>query len=289
MGIFGIAEILVAVTAPGGAPEVQRVPLRTLYPSREEMRRSTMPIARGTLLGFLIGLLPGPATILASFTSYAIERRLARRPEEFGRGAVEGVAGPEAANNSATSGAMVPLLALGLPFAPATAMLLGGFMIHGITPGPLLMVQHPDVFWGLVVSMYIGNAMLLILNLPLVGVFASLIRTPARILMPLIMALVVLGAYAVNNRMFDVWIMLIAGAFGYALRLARISPAPLVVGFVLGPFAELYARQSLAILYGQPAAILARPISGALLALTAVIVAAPPVLRLLRGRLVAGR
>lgn len=280
MGVFGVAEILATVISPGASPEVERVPFRSLYPSRSELARSSMPIARGSLLGFLIGLMPGPATIIASFSSYAVERRLSRHPEEFGQGAIEGVAGPEAANNSATSGAMIPLLALGLPFAPATAMLLGGFMIHGITPGPLLVAQHPDIFWGLVASMYIGNGMLLILNLPLVGIFASLIRTPARILMPMIMVLVVVGAYSVNNRMLDVWIMLGAGAAGYALRLLDISPAPLVIGFVLGPFAELYGRQALVMLYGEPGAIFHRPISAVLLALTAAIVLIPALLKL---------
>jgi len=281
MGLFGIAEILTVVSRPY-AVEMARVRWRQLYPSAGELRRSVKPIARGSVLGFLVGLIPGPAVVMASFASYAIERRLSRHPEEFGRGAIEGVAGPESANNSATSGAMIPLLALGLPFAPATAMLLGGFMIHGVTPGPLLMIQHPDVFWGLVASMYIGNMMLLVLNLPLVPAFASIIRTPPRVLMPIIMVVSVVGAYSINNRLFDVWVMLAAGALGYLLRKADLPAAPLVIGYVLGPFIEVYARQSLLMLYGNPWAIFVRPIAAGCLALTAVVALVPAVARAAR-------
>jgi putative tricarboxylic transport membrane protein len=281
MGLFGLAEVLTVVSRPYAA-ETARVRWRQLYPSAAELRRSVKPIARGSVLGFLVGIIPGPAAVMASFVSYAIERRLSGHPEEFGKGAIEGVAGPESANNAATAGAMIPLLTLGLPFAPPTAILLGGFMVHGIAPGPLLMVQHPDVFWGLLASMYIGNIMLLILNLPLVPAFAGIIRTPPRILMPIIVVVSVVGAYSINNRLFDVWVMLAAGALGYLLRKADLPAAPLVVGYVLGPLIEVYARQSLMMLHGNPWAIFMRPLATACLALTAAVALGPPVVRTVR-------
>ena len=220
IGLFGFAEMLTIVA--GGSKDLESVSVgfRGLYPSVVELRRSVMPIFRGSVLGFGIGLIPGPAPLLSSLASYTTERRLSRYPEEFGQGAIEGVAGPESANNAATSGHLVPLLALGLPFGAAAAMLLGGFVAHGVTPGPLLMTQHPDVFWGLVASMYIGNAMLLILNLPLVPVFASITRTPMAILTPLVVTISVVGTYSINNRLFDVGVMLAAGGVGYLQQAA---------------------------------------------------------------------
>ncbi|MBI4241015.1 MAG: tripartite tricarboxylate transporter permease, partial [Candidatus Rokubacteria bacterium] len=193
MGLFGIAEILALAEGERGLPRAISVRLRELLPSRQEWRRATSPILRGSLLGFLVGLIPGPAAILSTFLSYSVERRLAKHPEEFGQGAIEGVAGPEAANNGATGGALVPLLALGIPFAPATAVLLGALIIHGIQPGPLLMSQRPDVFWGVVASMYIGNAILLVLNLPLVGLFVSVLRLPQSLLLSLVVLLCLVG------------------------------------------------------------------------------------------------
>lgn len=196
-------------------------------------------MVRGGLLGFLLGLMPGPAAVVASFASYGLERRISRRPGEFGRGAIEGVAGPAAANNSATAGGLVPLLALGLPFAPPTAVLLGGLMMQGVMPGPLLMQQHPEVFWGVIGSMYVGNLILLVLNLPLVGVFASITKVSPSIVMPVILLLTVVGAYAVNNSLFDVVVMFVAGVTGYVMRKYDFEPAPLVLGLVLGAIMEL--------------------------------------------------
>ncbi|MDQ7850788.1 MAG: tripartite tricarboxylate transporter permease [Armatimonadota bacterium] len=280
IGLFGFAEMLSIVGQQSRGVTSVPVGFRGLYPSFAELRRSLGPILRGSVLGFGIGLIPGPAPLLSSLASYTTERRLSRWPEEFGRGAIEGVAGPEAANNAATSGALVPLLALGLPFAPATAMLLGGFVVHGVTPGPLLMSQHPDVFWGLVASMYIGNAMLLVLNLPLVPLFASITRTPMVILVPLVVTISVVGTYSVNNRLFDVAVMLAAGVLGYGLRQVGLPLAPLVVGFVLGPLLEVYFRQTLLLYQRELWVVFTRPLTVALLMATLLIVLVPALGRL---------
>jgi putative tricarboxylic transport membrane protein len=223
------------------------------------------------VIGFLIGIVPGPAAILASLASYAVEKRLARQPEEFGRGAIEGVAGPEAANNAATGGAFVPLLALGIPFAPATAVLLGALMIHGIRPGPLLMQQRPELFWGVVASMYLGNLMLLVLNLPLVGVFASALRIPRPYLFSSVLVLTIVGAYSVNNAVADVWLLLAFGVVGYLMRLFDFDPAPLVLALVLGPMLETSFRQSLIMARGDVLTFVERPLSAVFLALAALL------------------
>ena len=258
-GLFGVAEVLSVMAAKEEPVEVLPVKFRELYPNREEMKRSVAPIARGSVLGFLIGLLPGPAATVASFASYGLERRVSKHRDEFGKGAIEGVAGPESANNAAAGGAMIPLLSLGLPFTPSTAVLLGGMLLHGITPGPLLLRDRPDVFWGVVGSFYLGNMMLLILNLPLVGIFAKIVRVSPKYLMPTVLVLCVIGAYGDNSNFFDVWVMLGAGIVGYIMRKYNYEPAPLIVGLVLGPVMERSLRQTLIIsrgsiggLYGSP-------------------------------------
>src|SRR3989475_16202 len=217
VGLFGVAEILASAGQPA-PPEVIKPRMRELLPTRQEWRESGWPIARGTVLGFLIGILPGSAHIIASFVSYAVEKRWSRHPEQFGHGAVAGVAGPESANNSATSGAMVPMLALGVPSGPIPAVMLAAIMVHGVAPGPLLIQQQPQLFWGFIASMYVGNRMLLILNLPLVGLFVNILRVPYPYLYPAILAFSVLGVYAVNGSVVDVWIMLVMGGVGYVLR-----------------------------------------------------------------------
>ena len=243
--------------------------LRELLPSREEWRQSAMPIARGSVMGFLIGLMPGSAHIISSFLSYAVERRLSKHPEEFGKGAVAGVAGPESANNAASTGAFVPMLALGLPTGPVVAVLMAALLIHGVPPGPQLVTEHPDVFWGFVASMYVGNLMLLLLNLPLVGVFVNVLRIPYAYLYPLVIMFCVIGVYAVNNSVVDVWIMLIMGVFGYALRKFGFDPAPLVLGLVISPTFELSLRQSLVMSNGNWTIFFGRPIAATLLAVAA--------------------
>lgn len=265
MGMYGLDEVLSVADEPYSVPSLLKVKLRELYPNREELRRSVAPMLRGSVLGFLVGLIPGPSAFLASLFSYSVEKRVSKHPEEFGRGAVEGVAGPESANNSATAGAMVPLFALGLAFAPPVAVLLSGFMIHGIQPGPLFISQHRGLFWSVIASMYVGNIMLLILNLPLVGVFASLVRTPARFLMPAVALLTMVGAFSLNNSLFDLRILLAATLAGYVLRRVNYEPTPLIIGMVLGPVVERGLRQGLIVSHGNIVAFVSRPITATLL------------------------
>jgi putative tricarboxylic transport membrane protein len=265
VGLFGLGEILLTA-GQARPPEVIRPRLSELLPSRQEWRASALPIARGTVLGFLVGIIPGSAHIISSFVAYALERKLSRHPEEFGRGAVAGVAGPESANNAATSGAFVPMLALGVPSGPVPAVLIAAMMVHGVAPGPLLIEQQPLLFWGFIASMYVGNLVLLVLNLPLVGLFVNLLRVPYPVLYPAIVLFCLLGVYAVNGSVVDVWIMLGAGALGYLLRKLDFETAPIVLGLVLAPMLEVSLRQSLSMSNGRYAVFLERPISAALLA-----------------------
>jgi putative tricarboxylic transport membrane protein len=280
MGVFGIAEVIRAFCQPPkGVSALIRFRFQDLYPNREEMRRSIKPIIRGSFLGFFVGLIPGPAAVMASFASYGLERRVVNPPEGFGNGAVEGLAGPESANNSACGGGMVPLLALGLPFSPPTAVLISGLILHNITPGPLLMQQRPDLFWGIIGSMYVGNLILLIMNLPLVGIFASISRVRPAILMPLVLILCMVGAYAVNNSFFDIWVMVIAGVLGFLMERHGYEPAPLVLGLVLGNMMESSLRRSMVIFEGDWLGFFHRPISGAVLVLTLLVIILPLILR----------
>jgi putative tricarboxylic transport membrane protein len=264
MGLFGVAEILVNVEKTV-VREVIKPKLSMLLPTRADWRVSLGPILRGSGVGFLIGILPGAAHIISTFVSYAMEKRLAKRPEEFGSGRIEGVAGPEAANNAATGGAMIPFLALGIPSAPATATMMVALLIHGVKPGPVLMEQHPQVFWGLIASMYVGNVMLLILNVPLVGLFINLLRAPQHYLFPGILLVCFVGVYSVNLSGTDLWIMALAGVAGYLLRKARFDPAPIVLAMVLGPMMEQALRQGLMMSRGEFGIFLSRPISAAML------------------------
>jgi putative tricarboxylic transport membrane protein len=271
VGLFGLAEIL-ATAGQATPPAVIKPRLRELLPSRAEWRDSALPIGRGTVLGFVIGVIPGSAHIISSFVSYAVERKLSTRPQEFGEGAVAGVAGPESANNAATSGAFVPMLALGVPSGPIPAVMLGAMMVHGVSPGPLLIKNQPELFWGFVASMYVGNLVLLVLNLPLVGLFVNLLRVPYAVLYPSILVFCVLGVYAVNGSLIDVWIMLVMGILGYVLRKLSFETAPIVLGVVLAPMIELSLRQSLAMSDGDYTIFLTRPIATTLLAVGAVLV-----------------
>ena len=269
-GLFGVSEILLAA---GGAeaPKVQQPKLRDLIPSREEFRLSVGPIARGSLLGFLIGIIPGSAHIISSFVSYGIERRISIHPERFGQGAIEGVAGPESANNAAATGAFVPMLALGIPTSPVTAVMIAAIMVHGVLPGPMLIQQQPELFWGFVASMYVGNVVLLILNLPMVGLFVNLLRIPYGYLYPCILCFCILGTYSVSNSVVDVWILLAMGGIGYVLRKFRYDLAPVALGLVLAPMIELSLRQSLAMSAGDYGIFLQRPIAVTMLALGVVL------------------
>ena len=272
VGLFGLGEIL-STPSHKVAGEVIAPKLRELLPNRTEWRQSAMPIARGSVLGFIIGIIPGSAHIISSFLSYALEKRLSRHPEEFGKGAVAGVAGPESANNSASTGAFVPMLALGIPTGPITAVLIGALMIHGVSAGPQLVNEHPDVFWGFVASMYVGNVVLLLLNLPLVSVFVMVLRIPYAYLYPLIIMFCIIGVYEVAHSIVDVWIMLIMGVVGYGLRKFDFDPAPLVLGLVIAPIFEQSLRQSLIMSNGNYFIFFQRPIAAGLLAASALLLA----------------
>jgi putative tricarboxylic transport membrane protein len=272
VGLFGISEILLTAGQPA-VPLVQKPKLRELMPSREEFRLSVAPIARGSVLGFLIGIIPGSAHIIASFVSYGLERRLSKHPERFGQGAIEGVAGPESANNAAATGAFVPMMALGIPTSPVTAVMIAAIMVHGVLPGPTLITERPELFWGFVASMYVGNVVLLILNLPLVGLFVNLLRIPYSYLYPGILCFCILGCYSVSNSVVDVWIMLVMGAVGYALRKFGYDLAPVALGLVLAPMLELSVRQSLAMSAGDYSIFVTRPIAVVMLVLGLVLFA----------------
>ena len=266
VGLFGISEILLTA-GQVDPPKVQQPTLRQLVPTKADLKLSVGPIMRGSLLGFMIGIIPGSAHIISSFVSYGIERRLSKHPERFGNGAIEGVAGPESANNAAATGAFVPMLALGIPTGPVTAVMLAAIMVHGILPGPMLIQQQPDLFWGFVASMYVGNVVLLVLNLPMVGLFVNLLRIPYAYLYPCILAFCILGCYSVSNSTMDVWIMLVMGGVGYGLRKFGFDLAPVALGLVLGPMLELSLRQSLAMSGGDYAIFVQRPISVTMLIL----------------------
>jgi putative tricarboxylic transport membrane protein len=224
---------------------------------------------RGSILGFFVGLLPGPCTVISTFVSYSLEKRISRTPGEFGHGAVEGVVGPESANNSAVMGSMIPLLTLGIPFAAPSAIMLAGLRMHNVEPGPMLFTTNPDVFWTFIAAMYLGNFMLLILNLPLVGAFARIAVIRPQVLMPMISLICLVGVYSVRNSIFDVWVMIAAGVVGYFLRQWKFPIAPFIIGVVLGPTTENSLRQTLMMFRGDVSLVADRPVSVTLLALAA--------------------
>ena len=268
VGLFGLGEIL-STPSHKVRGEIIAPKFRELLPTRQEWREAGWPIARGSVLGFIIGIIPGSAHIISSFLSYALEKRISKHPEEFGKGAVAGVAGPESANNSASTGAFVPMLALGIPTGPITAVLIGALMIHGVSAGPQMVTDRPDVFWGFVASMYVGNLVLLLLNLPLVSLFVSVLRIPYAYLYPLIIMFCIVGVYEVSHSIVDVWIMLIMGVIGYLLRKFQFDPAPLVLGLVVAPIFEQSLRQSLIMSNGNYMIFLGRPIALGLLLVSA--------------------
>ncbi|MGQ0509584.1 MAG: tripartite tricarboxylate transporter permease [Betaproteobacteria bacterium] len=288
MGLFGVAEVLSNIERPVMRSIVSQK-IRNLLPTRADWKASAGPIGRGTVLGFFLGIIPGGGAVIASFASYALEKRVSKTPERFGQGAIEGVAGPEAANNSAAGGAFIPLLTLGIPPNVVMALLLGAFIIHGLQPGPLLMTQNPGLFWGVIASMYIGNAMLLVLNLPLIGIWVQLLRLPYNVLFPLILLFSIVGVYASGNNVFDVGVMMAFGVLGYLMRKVGYEAAPLVLAFVLGPMLENNLRKALILSQGQLTTFVERPISAACLALAAALLIAPlvPALRRRRERVAA--
>jgi putative tricarboxylic transport membrane protein len=270
IGVFGLGEVLANAAKPPQQLERRiTVPrFRDLYPSLTDLRRSIGAILRGTGIGFFTGLIPGPAPVIATYASYTVEKRVSKHPEEFGHGAIEGVAGPETANNAATQSAFIPLFVIGIPFGPVTAILLGALLIHGVTPGPLLIAEQPQLFWAVVASMYIGNFILLLLNLPLVPLLANMLRVPMKIMLPLIMLFCFTGMFSVNYSVLDIWMMLGFGALGYILRGWAYEGAPLLLGLVLGPKLEVAFRQSVMISHGDFGIFVQRPVSFALLLAT---------------------
>ncbi len=269
MGIFGVAEVIASINRTHGAKLRERITLRSMLPGREDWRRSAGAMARGTGIGGFFGVLPGTGHAIASFLSYATEKRLARDRSRFGRGAIEGVAAPEAANNAAVQTAFIPTLTIGIPGSAPMALMLGALMIHGIVPGPGLMTNHPAIFWGLVASFWIGNVLLLVLNIPLIGLWVRLLRVPYRFLYPLIICLICIGVFSINNSVFDVGLVILFGFAGYAMRLYGFEPAPLLIGFVLGPMLEEHLRRAMLVSRGDPMIFLDRPISAVFLALAA--------------------
>ncbi len=274
MGLFGVAEVLLNLENRE-ARSVSTVPITGLFPTWADWRESLFPILRGSVVGFFLGILPGGGATLASFTSYAMEKQLSRHPERFGRGAIAGVAGPEAANNAGAAGAFIPLLTLGLPSNAAMSLLLGALILYGVTPGPLLVQTSPQLFWGVVASMYVGNVMLLVLNLPLIGLWVQLLKVPYRILFPLILLFTLIGSYAVRQSVFDIYLLIGFGLLGYLLNKLDFDLAPLILAFVLGSTMEFSFRQALMLSHGSFEIFFTRPLAVTFLSAAALVLLSP--------------
>jgi TctA family transporter len=243
--------------------------ITSLMPTREDFRRMAGPVIRGSAVGSILGILPGGGALLASFASYSIEKKIARDQSEFGKGAIQGVAGPESANNAGAQTSFIPMLTLGIPANPVMALMIGAMIIQGINPGPQVMTANPGLFWGLIVSMWIGNLMLLVLNLPLVGIWVRLLSVPYHFLFPAILVFCAIGSISVNNSTFDLWVLAAFGVVGYVLAKLGCEPAPMLLGYILGPLMEEYLRRALLMSYGDPMIFLTSPISAAMLGLAA--------------------
>jgi putative tricarboxylic transport membrane protein len=260
MGLFGISEILQNVERSLEKREIYKTKIKGLLPTAQDWMTAKWSILRGTLIGFFLGILPGGGAVLSSFASYAIEKKFSRYPERFGTGVIEGVAAPESANNAAAQASFIPLLSLGIPPNVVMALLFGGLLIHGIQPGPLLIQKHPDLFWGVVTSMYIGNIMLLALNLPLIGIWVKLLKAPYYLLFPIIIILCMIGVYSVSNSIFDIYLMILFGILGYLMQKFGFEPAPMALAYVLGPMLEESLRRSLVLSDGSFGIFVSRPI-----------------------------
>ena len=273
MGLFGVAEILAnLMRKQEDRPQSQKIKLRELIPTGDDMRQSSGPIARGGVLGAILGILPGTGASIASFVAYGFEKRLSKTPEKFGTGHVPGIVAPEAANNSAAQSAFIPTLTLGIPGDAVMALMMSALIIHGIQPGPTVIQNHPELFWGLVASFVIGNIMLLIMNLPMIGLWVRILTIPYRILYPVILVLICIGVYAVSSSVFHVFQVIFFGLIGFIMNRIRLEPAPMLLGFVLGPLLEEHFRRALILSRGDLSVFVERPISaGLLLASLAVI------------------
>ena len=264
MGLFGVGEILANMENESGR-SVMVKEIKGLMPTIEDMKRIIGPVVRGTCLGAALGILPGGGAALASFGAYALEKRVSRNRAQFGHGAIEGVAAPEAANNAGAQASFIPMLTLGIPSNPVMALMIGAMVIQGIQPGPQVMTEQPELFWGVVTSMWIGNVMLLILNLPLIGLWVKMISVPYHYLYPMILIFCGIGVFSLNNSNFDVYLMAVFGVLGYVLKKLDCEPAPMMLGFILGPMMEEYLRRALLLSKGDPAILVTRPISGVML------------------------
>ena len=280
MGMFGIAEVIRNLEDESSR-SVLSTKIKNLFPSREDMRDMAAPVLRGTALGSILGILPGGGAMLSSFASYALEKKLSRRPEAFGKGALAGVAGPESANNAGAQTSFIPMLTLGIPSNPVMALMIGALIIQGITPGPNVVTEQPVLFWGLIVSMWLGNLMLVVLNLPLVGIWVKLLSVPYHFLFPAIVVFCSVGVFSVNNASFDVTLMAVFAVIGYVLVKLDCEPAPLLLGFVVGPMLEENIRRAMLVSRGDPMIFVERPISAGLLVIAAIAIAAVtlPVIR----------
>jgi putative tricarboxylic transport membrane protein len=265
LGFFGIPEIISNLENPESR-NVLAAKVGSIWPKWKQIRPAIPAMLRGTGLGAVLGVLPGGGALLSSFVSYSLERRVAKDPSRFGKGAIEGVAGPEAANNAGAQTSFIPLLTLGIPSNPVMAIMMGAMILHGIQPGPQVMVKQPELFWGLIASMWLGNFFLLIINLPLIGIWVKLLSVPYRLLFPLIVVIACIGIYSVKNTTFDVWMALLFGLIGYCFFKLRLQPAPLLLGFIVGPLLEENLRRALLVSRGDPMVFVTRPISGTLLA-----------------------
>ncbi len=278
MGLFGVAEVFTNLEG-NLTVSVFQTKIKNIWPNLNDFKRSIGAILRGTGLGFILGILPGGGAVLSSFISYGMEKKLSKHPEEFGKGAIEGVAGPETANNSATGGAFIPLFILGLPFNVVSAVLLGAMIIYGLRPGPLLLSTDPKLFWGVVTSMYVGNAMLLVLNLPLVGLWVKMLKIPYPLFFPLILLFCLIGVYTINLNISEIYVMLFFGVVGYLMRKFEYDSAPLILAMVLGPMYENALRQSLILSQGSYSIFVTRPVSAACLIVAFLLLVLPHVPR----------
>jgi putative tricarboxylic transport membrane protein len=278
MGLFGISEVISNVEQTT-VRVILKGKIKGLFPNKQDWKESLAPIGRGGLIGFALGLLPGAGPVIASFMSYIVEKRISKRPERFGQGEIAGVAAPEAANNAAASAAFVPMLTLGIPATPTIAILLGALLLYGVVPGPLLMKERPDIFWGTITSMYTGNAMLLVLNVPLIPLWVQVLKVPYPILCPLILLFCITGVYSINGNIGDIIVMNVFGIIGYFMKKVKYEGAPFILAFILGPMFENSFRQSLMMSHGHFSIFLRRPITLCLLLMATIIIVSPLLVR----------
>lgn len=272
MGVFGVAEVISSIgKVDGSRVDRSTLKLSAMKPTRDDVKRSWMPMVRGSSIGSFFGTLPGTGPSIAAFMAYAVERRVAKQPERFGKGAIEGIMAPESANNAADQTSFIPTLALGIPGSATMALMLGALMIHGIAPGPQLMTEQPSLFWGLVMSFWIGNVLLVILNVPLIGLWVRLLMVPYKLLFPAVLMFICIGTFSVNNSYFDVLLVVIFGAIGYGMRVLGFPAAPMLLGFVLGPMMEEHFRRAMLLSRGDFSTFIDRPISATVLGLTVLV------------------